>query len=222
LFISTVNKEDPSKPFLAFIMTGSDHGPWAIPKDIPFTPDADTEEKRSTQYADWAVGELMRNAKQQSWYKNTLFVFLGDHGYSIGGTYEMPLSYNHVPLVMHKPNTLKADTNHNLGYQPDVMSTVAGVLDLSFTNNSFGSDIRKEKHPFVYFTADDKIGCISDDGYFFYHLITQKTKRLKKYHNLNQEDFYDSTKQKADALEIGAQHMLDAAEYFIRKDYFTY
>ena len=115
LFFSTTNKGDRSRPFLSFIMTGSDHGPWQIPTDIPFKPNADTEEKRSTQYADWAIGEFMKKAKQQEWYSNTLFIFLGDHGYSIGGTYEMPLSYNQVPFVLHKPNTLKADTNHNLG-----------------------------------------------------------------------------------------------------------
>ncbi|PBQ32105.1 hypothetical protein CNR22_10090 [Sphingobacteriaceae bacterium] len=222
LFIKNMSNSDPSKPFLGFIMTGSDHGPWQIPKDIPFKPDADTEEKRSTQYADWAVGEFIKNSKKESWFSNTLFVFLGDHGYSIGGTYEMPLSYNHVPLVLYKPNTLKADTNHNLGYQPDVLSTVAGILNLSFTNRSFGEDIRKVKHPFVYFTADDKIGCISDDGYFFYNLITQKTKRLKKYDHLNQEDFYEKNKSRADSLEKGALQMLDAAEYFIRKEYFSY
>ncbi len=222
LFINTINNSDKSKPFLGFIMTGSDHGPWVIPDNIPFKPNANTEEKRATQYADWAVGEFIKNAKKQPWYNNTLFVFLGDHGYSVEGTYEMPLSYNHVPLVLHKPNTLLPDTNHNLGYQPDVLSTVAGVLNLSFTNNSFGSDILKVKHPFVYFTADDKIGCISNDGYFFYELISQKTKRLRKYMNLDQTDYTITNKTKADSLEKSAKFMLDAAEYFIRKDYFSY
>ncbi len=203
-------------------MTGSDHGPWVIPKDIPFSPSADTEEKRATQYADWALGELIKNAKKQDWFENTLFVFLGDHGYFLNGTYEMPLSYNHIPFVMYKPNTLKPDTIHNLGTQPDVTSTVAGALNLSFTNNTFGANILKEKRPFVYFSADDKIGCVSDDGYFFYELITQKTKRLRKYLDLDQTDYYQSNKTKADSLERSAKLMLEAAEYFIRKDYFTY
>jgi phosphoglycerol transferase MdoB-like AlkP superfamily enzyme len=222
LFINTINVSDKSKPFLGFIMTGSDHGPWVIPENIPFKPNANTEEKRATQYADWAIGEFMKNAKLQPWYKNTLFVFLGDHGYSVDGTYEMPLSYNHVPLVLHKPNTLLPDTNHNLGYQPDVLSTVAGVLNLSFTNNTFGLNIIKEKHPFVYFTADDKIGCVSNDGYFFYDLLSQKAKRLRKYLDLDQTDYYMTNKIKADSLEKSAKMMLDAAEYFIRKDYFSY
>lgn len=222
LFFSTINNRKNSKPFLGFIMTGSDHGPWTIPEGINFKPSADTEEKRATQYADWAIGELMKTAKQQPWYNNTLFVFLGDHGYSIGGTYEMPLSYNNVPLVLHKPNTLKADTIHGPGYQPDVTSTVAGVLNLSFNNTTFGIDLMKEIHPFVFFTADDKIGCVSDDGYFFYELITQKSKALKKYIQLDQSDYYMSHKSKADSLEKAAKQMLDAAEYFIRTDYFSY
>jgi len=222
LFISKINASGKSKPFLGFIMTGSDHGPWAIPGDIPFKPTANTDEKRSTQYADWSIGEFMNEAKKQDWYNNTLFVFLGDHGYSIDGTYEMPLSYNHIPLVLHKPSTLKPQINHNPGYQPDVISTVAGVLNLSFNNTTFGIDILKEKHPFVYFTADDKIGAISGDGFFYYDLITQKTKRLKKYENLDQADYYESNKLKADSLAEGARKMLDAAEYFIRNEYFSY
>ncbi len=222
LFFNTVNSSDQSKPFLGFIMTGSDHGPWQVPENIPFNPTADTEEKRATQYADWSLGEFIKIAKTQPWYNNTLFVFLGDHGYFVDGTYEMPLSYNHVPFVMHMPKILKPDTLHNLGYQPDVTSTIAGVLNLSFTNNTFGKNILKEKHPFVYFTADDKIGCVSEDGYFYYELLSQKAKRLRKYWNLDQTDYYLTNKTKADSLERSAKFMLDAAEFFIRKDYFSY
>ena len=222
LFFKTINNIDASKPFLSFIMTGSDHGPWRIPKDIPFIPTATTEEKRATQYADWALGQFIQNAKKQAWYNNTLFVFLGDHGYSTNGCYEMPLSFHNIPLVLHKPNSLLPDTNHNIGYQPDIITTVAGVLNLQFTNTTFGINILKQKHPFVYFSADDKIGCISDDGYFFYELITQKTKRLKQFWHLNQNDFYVSNKQKADSLEKQTKQLFNAAEYFIRKEYYNY
>ena len=222
LLISKLNEKANAQPFLAFVMTGSDHGPWLIPDDIAFKPMADTKEKRSTQYADWAIGELMKEAKKQAWYENTLFVFLGDHGYSIEGTYEMPLSYHHVPLILHKPNTLKPNVNHNLGYQPDVLSTVAGILNLNYDNTTLGLNIMNEKHPFVYFTADDKLGCLSDDGYYFYELMTQKTKRLRKYLALDQKDYYTINRAKADSLELSAKQMLDAAEFLIRRDYFAY
>lgn len=222
LFIDRMNSGDVSKPFLGFIMTGSDHGPWAVPDNIPFKPDARTEEMRATQYADWAIGEFMRKAKQQKWYSNTLFVFLGDHGYTVDGTYDMPLSYHNIPLVLHMPLRFGADTIHNVGYQPDVTATVAGVLNLEFENSTFGINLLKEKHPFVFFTADDKIGCIDNDGFFFYELLSQKTKKIKRYSNLDQQDYYAKYKSRADSLCIGAHKMLDAAEYFIRQNHFTY
>ena len=79
----------------------------------------------------------------------------------------------------------------------------------------------KEKNSFVYFTADDKIGCIDDQGFFFYELISQRTKRLRKYLTLDQRDYYVKCKSKSDSLEYAAKSMLEAAKYFIRKDYFS-
>jgi phosphoglycerol transferase MdoB-like AlkP superfamily enzyme len=222
LFIDKMNNRGDAKPFLGFIMTGSDHGPWAVPHDIPFKPTAEREQDRSTQYADWALGEFMKDAKKQAWYNNTLFVFLGDHGSQNEGTYEMPLSYHHVPFVLHQPNIFHPDTIHHLGYQPDVTATIAGALNLSYVNNSFGNNILKHRHPFVFFTADDKLGCVSDDGYFFYELINQKTKRLRKFEELDQKDYYQTHRHKADSLEQSTKALLHAAEYFIRRDYFSY
>ena len=221
LFIKVTNSYPDKKPFLSFLMTGSDHGPWAVPEEIPFKPDAATEEKRATQYADWSIGEFMKAAKKQSWYDNTIFVFLADHGYVVNGTYEMPISYHNIPLIFHCPKLLKPAINHNLGQQCDVNATVAGILNLKYKNDGFGKDILKEKNSFVYFTADDKIGCIDDQGFFFYELISQRTKRLRKYLTLDQRDYYVKCKSKSDSLEYAAKSMLEAAKYFIRKDYFS-
>ena len=52
--------------------------------------------------------------------------------------------------------------------------------------------------------------------------MTQKTKRLKSYPKLSEEEFYETKKTKADSLERSAMYMLEAAEYFIRQDYFSY
>ena len=222
LFIERMNSGETAKPFLGFIMTGSDHGPWAVPDDIPFKPTAETQEMRSTQYADWAIGEFMRKARMQKWYKNTLFVFLGDHGYAVDGTYDMPLSYHNIPLVLHMPKKLRADTIHSVGYQPDVTETVAGILNLEFENNTFGINLLKEKHPFVFFTADDKVGCVDNDGFYFYELHAQNVIKLRKYRDLDQHDYYKEYMSRADSLRAGGKKMLDAAEFFIRQNYFSY
>lgn len=221
LFIDKINTGEKNKPFMAFLMTGSDHGPWKIPDDIPFKPDAKEDFKRSTQYADWAIGNFMENVKKQPWYDNTLFVFFGDHGSYIG-PHEMQIGFHHIPLIIHKPNSLIPDTIFNLGYQPDLTATVAGMMNLSFENSTFGIDLFREKHSFVCFTADNKIGCVTDDGYFFHELLNQKTKRLKKYFTIDEKDYYELQKPLADSLQRITKKFLDASEYILRNDYHRY
>ncbi|MDP2388661.1 MAG: sulfatase-like hydrolase/transferase [Bacteroidota bacterium] len=221
-FIDVINDRKTNDPFVSYIMTASDHGPWTVPDDVPFKPTATDEKDKATQYADWALGYFMKKAKKEKWYDNTIFLFLGDHGLSLGHTYEMPLSYHHIPFVVHHPESLKPDTLHNLGYQPDVNATVMGLLNTSYTNESFGIDLFKQSHPFVLITADDKIGCVDNKGNYFYELLSTNTKRLRKYENLDPVDYYPKNRSLADSLESGAKSILEAARFFVHDKYYTY
>ncbi|HEY1040615.1 MAG TPA: LTA synthase family protein, partial [Bacteroidia bacterium] len=221
-FIDVVNERKSDKPFITYIMTASDHGPWVVPDDIPFKPTEADERDRTTQYADWALGYFMEKAKKQSWYNNTVFLFLGDHGLSMGHTYDMPLSYHHIPFVIHHPASLKPDTLHHLGYQPDVNATIMGLLNRSYVNESFGFDIMKQSHPFVMFTADDKIGCVDEKGNYFYELLSTNTKRLRKYEKLDPVDYYNQNRSLADSLEREAKSILESARFFIHDKYYVY
>ena len=53
-------------------------------------------------------------------------------------------------------------TDTGNGYIP---ATVMGIIKANYTNKTFGISILKEQHPFVFFSADDKIGCIDDKGF---------------------------------------------------------
>ena len=147
--IEVTNARKSNKPFLSVLMTASDHGPWKIPQDIPFKPNEKREQDNCTLYADWSIGRFIEMAKQQPWFNNTVFMFLGDHGLSMGHTYEMPLSYNHVPFVIYQPNLFKVDTISSPCYQPDSPATVMGIIGATYTNSTFGINVLKEKHPFV-------------------------------------------------------------------------
>ena len=221
-FINLMNTRGSSDPFFSFIMTSSDHGPWKIPDNIPFKPNSGNQPDNSTMYADWSLGKFMREAKQQEWYSNTLFLFLGDHGLSLGHTYEMPLSYNHVPLVIHQPLVLKPDTINSVGYQPDVGATIMALLNQSYVDETFGIDILHHQHPFVMFSADDKLGAVDNRGDYFYSILNNDVKRLRHYKNLDPADFYLTNKATADSLQYGANAILETARYLIHKKYYAY
>lgn len=221
-FIEVTNERKNGKPFLAVMMTASDHGPWKVPDDIPFKPDSGNEQDNCTLYADWSIGRFMSYAKKMPWYKNTVFMFLGDHGLSMGHTYEMPLSYNHVPFVIHQPAILKADTISSPAYQPDIPATVMGIIGATYTNSTFGINVLKEKHPFVVFSADDKIGCVDDKGFYYYKTLTNGQRYLRKYKNLDPVNYLEKYISKSDSMEKNMMMIYESANYFIRKEHFLY
>lgn len=220
--IETTNNRKSNKPFLQVVMTASDHGPWKIPTNIPFKPTGNTPQENCTLYADWSIGRFMDEAKKQSWYKNTVFIFLGDHGLSMGHTYEMPLSYNHVPCVIHQPILFKADTITSPCYQPDIPATVMGIIGANYTNNTFGINILKEKHPFVVFSADDKVGCVDDKGFYYYKTLSNNQQYLRIYKDLDPANYLLKYPQKADSMENAMMNIYESANYFIHKSYFLY
>lgn len=220
--LEVTNARKNEKPFVAVLMTASDHGPWKIPQDIPFKPNSGREQDDCTLYADWSIGRFMEMAKKTSWYKNTVFMFLGDHGLSMGHTYEMPISYNHVPFVIHQPALFKADTISYPSYQPDVPATIMGIIGATYTNSTFGINILKEKHPLVVFSADDKIGCVDSAGFYYYKTLSNDQRFLRKYKNLDPVNYVETMKQKSDSLEKNMMMIYESANYFIRRDHFLF
>ncbi|MES2514859.1 MAG: sulfatase-like hydrolase/transferase [Bacteroidota bacterium] len=220
--IETTNNRKNNAPFLSILMTASDHGPWRVPENIPFKPNGKSPQDNCTMYADWAIGKFIDEAKQQSWYNNTVFIFLGDHGLSMGHTYEMPVSYNHIPCIIHQPKLFKPDTISSPCYQPDIPATVMGIIGGNYTNQTFGINILKEQHPYVVFSADDKIGCVDNNGFYYYKTLTNGQTYLRKYKNLDPVNYNVQLKGKADSLEKNMMQIYNSANYFIRKDYFLY
>ena len=220
--IETTNSRKNNKPFLSVLMTASDHGPWRIPENIPYKPNGETPQENCTMYADWSIGRFMEQVKKEAWYDNTVFIFLGDHGLSMGHTYEMPLSYNHIPCIIHQPKLFKADTISSPCYQPDIPATVMGIIGANYTNQTFGINILKEQHSYVVFSADDKIGCVDNQGYYYYKTLTNNETYLRKYKNLDQINYKTQFKQKADSMEKNMMQIYESANYFIRKDHFLY
>lgn len=220
--IEEVNSTGKEKPFVAYVMTGTDHGPWTIPSDIDFKPDGADEKERASQYADWAVKQFIEAARKQSWYKNTVFVFTGDHGQIMNDPYDMPITYHHVPLIVHCPGVLPPAVNHHLGYQPDLVKTLASLLHVQYPNFSFGVNILQEQRPLVFFSADDKIGYVTDDDFFFYHLLGSDRKKMVKYAATDGKDYYPQHKQRADSLYGITRSLYNAAQYYLHNNYFSF
>lgn len=220
--VETFSLHKKSTPFVAYVMTGSDHGPWIIPDDIPFKPLGKNEKENASLYADWAVKQFLDEAKKRDWYENTVFVFTGDHGQIMYDVYEMPITYHHVPLIIHCPKLLKPQLNHNLGYQPDIVKTVASLLKVNYKNFSMGENMFTSKRPFVFFSADDKLGYVTDDDFFFYHLLSTGQKKFVKYKTMSGTNYYESSAHRADSLYKVMQSLYNSSRYIIHRNFYNF
>jgi len=143
------------KPFLATLLTISNHPPYIIPDG--FSAKSHDEETQIVEYADRCIGDFLTAARRQPWYQNTVFVILADHGKLVGkADSELPQSYNHIPLIIFGPD-VPVQRYDGLATQTDVMPTVLGLLARSYTTDGFGIDLLKHRHAAICYTADDQI-----------------------------------------------------------------
>lgn len=153
------------KPFASVIMTASDHGPYYVPPY--FTPQNEDIKQQIVEYADWSLQQFFEQAKKEPWYENTLFVLVADHGAAMQATYDMPLSYNHVPLLFYAPSgKIVPEEKQEVAGQIDIFPTIMDYLHLPFQNNTLGINLNDTlDRPYIYFNGDDKYGVIDHEWY---------------------------------------------------------
>ena len=166
-------KAATNKPFMATILTVSNHPPYIIPSW--FKPKSKEKEQQIVEYADWCVGDFLKRAAKEPWYKNTLFVIQADHGKIVGGAEgELPQSLNHIPLIMFGPGVPQMQFD-GLGMQVDVMPTLLSLMGASYTYEGFGVDLLHTRRPMVFYSADNQIVARDDKRCFIYNPSMDKS-----------------------------------------------
>ncbi len=190
---------EQQQPFFSIIQTADNHRPFVIPEEdnaaINHTLINEEllkkygfdsqKEYEAFLYFDHCLKQFMENAKKQSWYNNTLFVFVGDHGVKGNASAFYPdawtnerLSDEHVPLLFYAPGMIKPEKRTETVSQVDVLPTIAGLLNQPFTNTTIGRDLLRkgEGKDFAFIIHHDeaKIGMVNNDYYYILNMNLQK------------------------------------------------
>jgi phosphoglycerol transferase MdoB-like AlkP superfamily enzyme len=178
------------KPFFAIVQTADNHRPFTIPAADRNAFEKKTVTKQQLEkygfeseaeynafrYSDFCIQQFIEAAKKESYFDNTIFVFVGDHGVSGEAKNIYPevwttqrLTEEHVPLVFYAPRLLKPDQRNEVVSQIDVLPTLAGIAGKTYKNTTLGRDLLQPGGPHYAFTIthdEGKIGVISDEFYF--------------------------------------------------------
>lgn len=152
------------EPFFSVIQTSGNHRPYTIPdnsygfkirEDISETEIqkygfASLEEYNSFRFMDYSVGHFMEEAKKSTYYKNTIFVFYGDHGISGNSGQHVPkgesssnldLGALRVPFIIYSPLIKEPKVYDKVVSEPDVLPTIASMMNISYIATTIGRDM---------------------------------------------------------------------------------
>lgn len=210
------------KPFFSIIQTADNHRPFVIPnEDTAAVAAKPVDEKllkeygfdsqgelKALLYADYSIRQFMETAKQQPWFSNTLFVFVGDHGVKGNATALYPdawtnerLTDEHIPLLFYAPGFIKPEKRIDVVSQVDVLPTIAGLLNQSYTNSTIGRDLLRKPagkdFAFIIHHDEAKIGMVNNGYYYILNMNLQKDTLVPLHFNSPQLSLqkYDETKK---------------------------
>jgi phosphoglycerol transferase MdoB-like AlkP superfamily enzyme len=216
--LDSMDNSDKEHPFLATLLTISTHPPYTLSANTRFKPKSTDPILATYEYADWAISSFMDSCATKSWYKNTVFVLLGDHGVNLTHyVNDVPLSYNHIPLIVHAPGIFqKPEAMHGIASQTDVFPTVMGLLNLDYTQNTMGYDLFREKRPMAFFSQDHRL-CAIDDRYLY---VARKSGResLYEYHSDLGNDLIERYPDIAETMKFFSCGHLKTARRMIEKE----
>lgn len=157
------------KPFFGLIFTGITHAPFArtLPQFDKYKGNTwDDGFKNTLFYADWSIGELLKRAKEEGWFDDTVFVFVADH--TSGGPDSDSL-YNkfRIPLVIYAPKLFPPRTVDYVVSQMDLIPTLYNLAGLNIPYTAMGRDMLDASRPeqrAALVSEGVNIGLITKDG----------------------------------------------------------
>ncbi len=158
------------QPFLQCVFTGSSHAPYDHPKQGKQKFDGvEADYMNSLVYCDKAISQFIQKAKKLPSYKNTLFVFVADHGHGtpinesphVGAFFRIPLLFWGEVV---KPEYRDKQKN-TLGSQADIVATLLYQLGLDYKEYPWSKDLMNPNVPeFALHTINKGYGWITPKG----------------------------------------------------------
>lgn len=194
------------KPFFVSAFTASTHAPFGYlldDKRFRAYPNDSWEHgyRNSLRYSDWSIGEIIKRAKNEGWFENTIFIFMSDHTQHTlnNSAYE---SF-HVPLVVYAPKYFKPEKRNYIVSQLDILPTLIELAGIRQNFSSLGRSILDKDRP------QDRYAIISYGGNDFG--IINKEGSLR--HNMKKTIAFENAKgnaneQKMQDMTLAAHQVL--------------
>ena len=140
-------------PFFASVFTVSSHEPYIIPEKYKNKfHEGGVPIHKCAEYTDYSLKRFFNEAKKETWFSNTIFVFVADHCNQIYyDEFQKPINRFAVPIIIYKPNSKLVGVNTDLAQQIDIYPTILDMIGYKKPFRSWGRSLFdiKTSMPFV-------------------------------------------------------------------------
>lgn len=158
------------QPFFSTLLTLSTHEPFEVPVNTPFNDPSEPELfKKSAWYTDYCLGKYFEQAKNESWFTNTIFVLVADHGHRLplNRSFDDPLIRRIPMLIIGNPlkQELKGTQVNVIGNQNDLPATLLSALNYNHNEFPWSRDLMvPTQNTFAYLSLDYAISWVHQKG----------------------------------------------------------
>lgn len=132
------------KPFFSLVFSSSNHSPFEFPEgSISLYNQPSQTVENAVKYADYALGQFIKKAKQSNYWDNTVFVVVADHDARTSGNKPIPVEYFHIPAVIFGGD-IEARKDDRLVSQIDLAPTLLSLAGISSQNPMIGHDLTQD------------------------------------------------------------------------------
>ncbi len=131
------------QPFMSTLFSVSSHEPYKVPKKYEGKfPEGDVNIHKTIGYTDFALKQFFDNAKTHSWFQNTIFILVGDHGNTtFYDQYKKEGNKNSVAMMIYSPNEKYVGVNNDFAQQIDLYPTILDMIGYQKPFRSWGRSL---------------------------------------------------------------------------------
>lgn len=130
------------QPFCAVMLSTSNHVPFEFPDGrIELYEQPKQTQHNAIKYADHAIGVFFRAARQQAFFKDTVFLVVADHDVRTVGDSLVPVRSFHLPALIIGPGFAPGTTYDKVCSQLDLLPTILPRLGLDLEHPLIGRDL---------------------------------------------------------------------------------
>ncbi len=131
------------KPFASVLFTTTNHTPFEFPDgriDLYDSPKATVN--NAVKYADYALGQYMRMAKDSSYWENTVFLIVSDHNSRVYGSELVPIERFHIPGII-LGGSVEPQRWSRIASQIDLLPTLLSLIGVGGEHPAPGIDLTR-------------------------------------------------------------------------------